>query len=132
MKIAVEINPFHARLNHPAIHDFLEDVGKKTQAIMVQQAAAKKTGRVYVVKGLGEYTASAPGEFPANKFGHLRRSYRVETSSDSVTIGTDMLVYPAYLRAGTHKMAARLFLKEALGFAMDQEHFKRPFVEFNR
>lgn len=130
MKISVNIGKFGVRINDVAIHHFLKDVGEKTKDIMVQQAAAPKSGRVYRLKGGGEYTASAPHEFPANKFGHLSRSYRVSLGFREVTIGTDVLVYPAYLRAGTHKMAPRQFLKEALGHALEMERFKQPFVEF--
>lgn len=131
MRIKFEVEPFKVRLNENSIRRYLRDVGEKTKQILVQQAAAPKTGKVYMVNGAA-YTASAPGEFPANKFGHLSRSYKVALGLNEVTIGTDVLVYPSYLRAGTRKMAPRKFLRQALGDAMEMEHFKTPFVEFVR
>jgi hypothetical protein len=47
-------------------------------------------------------------------------------------VGTDVLVYPTYLRAGTQKMAPRKFLRQALGDAMEMERMKRPFAEWRK
>lgn len=129
MKLIIKIPPFRVRLNRIFLREYLKDVGEATRKKMVTEAAARKNGRVYILKGGGEYQASAPGEFPANKFGHLGRSYRSTLGAMEVSIGTDVLVYPAYLRSGTSIMAKRRFLKEALEWAMEREHIKRSFVE---
>jgi hypothetical protein len=131
MRIKIVIPKFHAAFNEAPVRMFLRDVGDKVKQIMVQQAAAPKTGRVYLLRG-GTYQASAPGEFPANKFGHLSRSYRFEVEAREMKVGTDVLVYPAYLRAGTQKMAPRKFLRQALGDAMEMERMKRPFAEWRK
>lgn len=130
MKITIKIPPFKAKFDESVVRHFLRDVGDKTKQIMVQQAAAPKTGREYKLPGGGTYTASSEKEFPANKFGHLSRSYRVEITELQMTMGTDISVYPRYLRTGTKRMKARKFLRQALEDAMEMEHFKKPFVKF--
>lgn len=128
MMIKIVIPPFHAAVDRSAIHGFLRSVGEGVKNKMVQEAAAGKSGRVYQLSGGGSYTASAPGEFPANKHGHLSASYSVEVDAMEMEVGTDVAVYPAYLRTGTHKMAPRKFLREALEFAMAKDHMTRPFA----
>jgi HK97 gp10 family phage protein len=131
MKIKVVIPKFHAHLNDLAIRQFLRDAGNKTKQIMVQQAAAPKSGRTYHIGGGRTYTASAPGEYPANKFVRLSKSYRVEVGHDFAEIGTDVY-YARFLRGGTRKMKPRKFLREALETVLENEHMIKPFVEWRR
>jgi hypothetical protein len=48
MRIKIVIPKFHAAFNEAPVRMFLRDVGDKVKQIMVQQAAAPKTGRVYL------------------------------------------------------------------------------------
>lgn len=120
MKIQIVIPPYHAALDHSAIRKFLKAVGDETKNIMVREAAAHGG------------SPSGPGEYPANKTGHLSASYKVVVGASDVTIGTAILVYPSYLRTGTRKMAARKFLMNALHEALDKEKFTSPFVRWRR
>lgn len=130
MIIKIIFPKFHARFNKGAVGHFLRQIGNKTKQIMVQQAAAPKSGRTYQIGGGRSYVASAPGEYPANKFIKLSKSYRVEEAGPmSVEIGTDV-PYATFLRAGTRKMRPRKFLREALHTALEHEKMAKPFAEW--
>lgn len=111
---------------------YLHAIGERVKTIMVHQAVAPKSGRIYTLRGGQTYQASAPGEYPANKTGDLAKSYHVEVNAREVTIGTDIPVYPTYLRTGTHKMAPRRFLMDALHDAVSIEHMQQSFVRFGK
>ena len=68
------------------------------------------------------YTASAPGEAPANRLGGLRGSvdYKVHGEGQSLVgdVGTK-LKYGAPLEFGTLRMSARPWLKKSFEKAMD-------------
>lgn len=132
MKIIIKVPKFHAQYVAANVRRFLKQVGDATKAKMVTEAAAPKSGRVYKIGGGRTYRASAPGEFPANKFGKLAASYRVVSKgSNAVEIGTNV-PYARFLRAGTVKMRPRKFLREALDYALKHEHMMRPFAEWRR
>ena len=131
MKITIEFPKFHAAYNQEAVHQFLKEIGGATKDKMVIEASGPKSGRIYTLKGGRTYQASAPGEYPANKYGILSASYQVEQSGNEVTVGTNV-EYAKYLRGGTTKMAKRKFLKEALHDALEHHHLTKPFVEWRR
>ena len=68
------------------------------------------------------YTASAPGEAPANRLGGLRGSvdYKVHSEGQNLVgdVGTK-LKYGAPLEFGTLRMSARPWLKKSFEKAMD-------------
>lgn len=130
MKIEIHFPKYHAAFNREAVHQFLKEIGEGTKNKMVTEAAGPKSGRIYVVKGR-EYQASAPGEYPANKFGDLSASYGVEQDAEGVTIGTN-IKYAKYLRTGTTKMMKRKMLKEALQDTLEHHHMMKPFAEWRR
>lgn len=76
----------------------------------------QRSGRRYRVPGgkTRKYTASAPGEYPANRTGTLAQSYQeVPVGKYRVIVGTP-LEYGRYLELGTRNMQPR-------------PHFKRTF-----
>ena len=77
--------------------------------------SGNRSGRTYFVPGTSRtYTASAPGEAPAQATGELRQSVRTQVdNSSSMIIGYvgSTLVYAPCLEFGTRKMAARPWLK---------------------
>ncbi len=131
MNIIIKIPPFRAVLMKANVRRFLKQVGDATKKKMIEEAAAPKSGKLYHLGGGATYRASAPGEFPANKYGKLSASYRVETEATEVTVGTNVY-YSRYLREGTRKMRPRKFLREALNHSLHNEHMKEPFVEWRR
>lgn len=62
------------------------------------------------------YTASAPGEFPAQRLGHLRNSYQYKVLGEGFKaagyVGSD-LDYAYFLEYGTSRMMKRPHLSEA-------------------
>lgn len=78
-----------------------------------------KYGRLYYRPGR-VHRASAPGQFPANDYGLLRKSIRSETTKDSATVGSNM-PYSLFLRDGTVNMAPRKMSKEALGIGIARQ-----------
>ena len=78
-----------------------------------------KTGRYYRYKG-GIHQASAPGEYPANRSGKLRRSrsFKVQ-GARKMTIGLSA-EYAKYLEEGTQKIAKR----KLLGFTIRKHRNK--------
>lgn len=132
MKITIKVPKFHAAYVPANVRRFLHEIGNETKAKMVTEAAASKSGRTYQIGGGRTYRASAPGEFPANKYGKLSKSYQVVLDgSHAVDIGTNV-PYSRYLRQGTWKMSKRPFLKEALQYVLKHEHSKIHFAEWRR
>ena len=79
----------------------------------------ERSGRVYKKPGGGTYRASSPGEPPARRTGNLRLNWsgNIETEgSESGNMVVKMQLesgteYAKYLENGTHRMAARPFVK---------------------
>ncbi|HUW57736.1 MAG TPA: HK97-gp10 family putative phage morphogenesis protein [Planctomycetota bacterium] len=76
-----------------------------------------RSGRTYRVPGTRRtYTASAPGEAPAQRLGDLRRSIRVQPRIEpgrvQARVGSD-LEYAVYLEYGTRTMQPRPHLRIA-------------------
>ena len=72
-------------------------------------ATGKRTGRVYVVRGM-RYTASSVGEYPAKRTGVLIQSQSYRVTNKTLYFGNSA-TYAAYLENGTSRMGARTFLK---------------------
>lgn len=77
--------------------------------------SGNRSGRTYKVPGTSRtYTASAPGEAPAQATGELRQSVKaavdIEGSNIIGRVGTD-LEYAPCLEYGTENMAARPWLR---------------------
>lgn len=80
--------------------------------------SGNRSGRTYKVPGTQRtYTASAPGEAPAQATGELRQSVKISVDIEGAEIigkvGTD-LPYAPCLEYGTKKMAARPWLRPSL------------------
>lgn len=71
-----------------------------------------KTGRIYK-RGARTHRASAPGEAPANDFGFLAQSLKIEVTQKLVVDLRALAPYAVHLEYGTRKMAARPFLRPA-------------------
>jgi phage gpG-like protein len=94
-------NDFHARMDKSTVHDWLDDIGKAS-------VQAFRNGMS------GHYPpSSAPGAWPHNRTGDLRKSIKHEVSGDVLTVGTQE-IYAVYLRYGTSRMARRKMSDNAL------------------
>ena len=86
---------------------------------------SKRNSKGQFVKGSGKKVygtnPSAPGDPPHKQLGHLRRSVTYETETDGLTgrVGTNLL-YGLWLELGTRLMAARPWLRRALGDCREQ------------
>ena len=96
--------------------------------------SGNRTGRTYKVPGTNRtYTASSPGEPPAQATGRLRQSVftRVEGMGNQVTgrVGTE-LPYGLWLDEGTKKMKPRPWLERSLDKAIPRlrEIFEREWL----
>ena len=69
-----------------------------------------RTGRVYKYKGIS-YTASAPGEPPANRSGRLADSFRYTARQIELVVFSE-LDYSLFLEEGTVRMQPRPFFKK--------------------
>lgn len=92
------------------MHEMVNAVRNNT----LETLSGKRTGRTYrVPDSIKTYTASAPGEPPAQRLGELRQSVstEVKASKDEVKgrVGTDK-DYGLMLELGTKNMAARPWL----------------------
>ncbi len=74
-----------------------------------------KTGKYYKYKGRN-IRASAPGEYPANRSGGLRKSLGFEVlGSEDMEFGSRSTIkYGKYLERGTRKMRRRPFLENTV------------------
>lgn len=82
---------------------------------VLETLSGTRSGRTYKVPGTSRtYTASRPGEPPAQATGRLRQSIKTDIRGEGKkvigSIGTD-LEYAKGLEFGTHRVAARPFLK---------------------
>src|SRR5579864_439148 len=75
--------------------------------------------------------ASAPGAWPHNRTGDLKKSIRSEVSGDVLTVGTQQ-VYSVYLRYGTSRMARRKMSDNALQEGIQNVSFMGRWVEWTR
>lgn len=77
-----------------------------------------KSGRIYLVKRAGgqrsRHQASAPGEYPANLSGTLRRGIRFEVRGAKQLVFGAEADHAPYLEHGTTRMAPRPFLHKAV------------------
>ncbi len=81
----------------------------------LETLSGNRSGRTYKVPGTGRtYTASSPGEPPAQVTGRLRQSIKTAVGGEGKEVvgivGTD-LDYGKYVEFGTRKMAARPWLR---------------------
>jgi len=86
--------------------------------------SGQRSGRIYKVPGTQRYyTASAPGEPPAQQLGDLRRSIKKEVTQDAETItgfvGTNLPKGPM-LEFGTRHIAPRPWLRISFEKSLDK------------
>jgi HK97 gp10 family phage protein len=98
-------------------------------AVLVKLSGAR-TGKMYRVPATARmYRASAAGEPPASRLGHLRASYKYLVTGKGVNsegvVGSD-LDYSHYLEYGTAKIKPRPHLKPAFQESKNkiQKHFE--------
>jgi len=77
-----------------------------------------RSGRVYTFRGQ-KYTASAPGEPPANRTGKLANSFGFQFNYDEMNVFSTAFTkknkpYPLFLEGGTVKMDARPYFAVTL------------------
>ena len=72
-----------------------------------------KTGRIYRY-GRRRHQASAPGEYPANRSGVLRRSLGFKVTSFRFMEFGAKAPYAGYLENGTSRMESRTFLEKSV------------------
>lgn len=111
----------------------------RTSAQNVLKNDPKRTGREYRKPHTkkAKYTASAPGEPPANRSGMLRLSWRAasaaERTADSFVIKPAIstnIKYAPYLQEGTPKMKPRPFEQPIIDGAKDKVMaiFSEPYL----
>lgn len=95
-----------------------------------------KTGKIYLIKSGGRrrrHQASAPGEYPANLSGKLRRGIGFKVrGSDQLVFGAEA-DYAPYLERGTSRMKARPSLLKAIeaNERNARQHFVREIKRAN-
>lgn len=110
----------------------IEDTASKRMAEAVNEVrntvldtlSGSRSGRTYKVPGTGRtYTASAPGEPPAQRLGELRGSIKTSVGGEGRTVigmvGTDK-IQGKMLEFGTRNMAARPWLKVSFDKSLDK------------
>lgn len=130
MKILVNGSPVNVEAAvRAAVKNQVEDINRKVIARGPQAANALRSAEMEVLKGQRSgrryrkypfrtyYTASAPGEPPARRFGNLNRHWDKRAESKSTSSGVEVVAvlesqerYAAYLESGTSKIAARPFV----------------------
>lgn len=95
----------------------MEEAVQEVRDKTLETLSGTRTGRTYFVPGTKKtYTASAPGEAPAQATAALRQSIQGEVKKEGSDIigrvGTP-LKYGKMLEFGTHRMAARPWLKKS-------------------
>lgn len=116
----------------PEVLKGLEDTAQKRMAESVQTVrnetlvvlSGNRSGRQYKVPGTSRfYTASSPGQPPAQRLGELRQSIQGTSGMAGGNIigiiGTE-LNYGLYLQAGTKNIAPRPWLDVAFRNAWDK------------
>lgn len=96
---------------HNMARQSLYSIGKEMEKVVKDGIKnPPKTGRTYRYRGR-RYRASAPGQYPANRSGNLRRSVEFNVEGKKfVKVGTDV-EYGRFLEDGTRRMARRPFLE---------------------
>lgn len=93
----------------------LEAAAQEWHAGIMQVMTGSRTGRQYKVPGTKRvYTASAPGEAPANRTGVLRAKYRFRAENDTTAVVGNPDPVALYLDQGNkrgNRMAARPHIK---------------------
>lgn len=90
----------------------LFEIGRENLLYIRDLFAEKKTGRIYLIKGV-EHQASAPGEAPAIRSRELERSLFYNVSGHTyLEYGADA-DYAGFLEDGTSRMDPRPFLIRA-------------------
>lgn len=84
---------------------------------VLETLSGDRTGKRYKIPGTNKYyTASAPGEAPASRTGHLRQNIKTEVTAEGKVVtgrvGTDVKYGPD-LEFGTRKMAPRPWLEKS-------------------
>jgi HK97 gp10 family phage protein len=93
--------------------------GIRGEELVKEKLTGERSGRTYTVPGTNTtYTASAPGEPPAQRTGQLRQNItwtvnQLFSGNYEAVVGTD-LKYGPWLEFGTNFMKARPFLRPAL------------------
>lgn len=98
--------------------------------------AGQRAGRRYRVPGTQRYyTASRPGEYPANRTGRLRASIQIAAEvnafmGSALAIVGATALYAPFLQYGTKFMQARPFLTLAYAAVRQQidEEVRKPFL----
>lgn len=100
---------------------------------VLKNLSGARSGKLYKVQGTNRtYRASAPGEPPASRLGHLRASYQYKVLGSGHNskgfVGSE-LEYAHYLEYGTYKMQPRPHLIPAMLTAKPkiEKLFKRVF-----
>ena len=105
-KVLVDIGDIKNRFDQGIRDAFFDQGDRNVKYARKEILKRNKTGRLYMIKGK-LHRASAPGEFPANLTGKLRKgiNYKVR-GSNSMEFG-DRVNYGKYLELGTKKMEPR-------------------------
>lgn len=97
----------------------LTAAGHAGRGKVLEKLSGPRSGATYPVPGTSrDYTASAPGEAPAQRTGRLRQSYEVsqvthEAGRQKIEVGS-RLAYAVMLERGTSRMAPRPHLEPAM------------------
>jgi hypothetical protein len=99
------------------IRDRMQEAVNEVRSKTLETLSGTRTGRIYKVPGTNTYyTASSPGEAPAQATGDLRESIKTEIEGEGEKtvgmVGTDMKKGPM-LEYGTKNMAARPWLRRS-------------------
>ena len=87
------------------------DIGRNATLVNL---SGTRTGRKYFVPGTEvEYTASAPGEYPAVATGNLKQSVKIIQEGDGFLVGTDV-EYGLYLEKKDPLHGGREWLRPSL------------------
>jgi len=105
-KVLVDVGDIKNRFDQGIRDAFFDQGDRNVKYARKEILKRNKTGNLYMIKGK-LHRASAPGEFPANLSGKLRKSisYTVR-GSNSMEFG-DKVEYGKYLELGTEHMKPR-------------------------
>jgi len=105
-KVLVDVGDIKNRFDQGIRDAFFDQGDRNVKYARKEILKRNKTGRLYMIKGK-PHRASAPGEFPANLSGKLRKGidYSVR-GSNSMEFG-DRVKYGKYLELGTKNMEPR-------------------------
>lgn len=117
VKIKIDTKELNIRMDQEAPKRMMEAANEVRNTIL-ETLSGNRSGRTYFVPGTSRtYTASSPGQAPAQATSGLRQSIKavIEGKGRSVIgkIGTS-LPYGIMLEKGTRNMAPRPFLKPSL------------------